>query len=493
MSSFTTKFESTKNDWITPDDLFAPLCQEFKFTLDAAADANNSRAPLFFTKEDDGIIQDWGKNVVWLNPPFGDASRTLQNWVQKAWDASQKGATVVMLIPARTNTNWFHDLCLKYGEVRFIRGRPKFKGCKHGLPWPLCFVIFRPEEGCQIYNSHSKGGIIMEDYKGVKSPLDYYGGKNWFLKYWPKYIPPHTVYAELCGGSGKLLLAKPPCPIEIFNDKDELVYNFFKVLRDPIKSRRLKELLELTQYSRQEYEECKKIQKESPDDVERARAWFVRIRQAREASPEAGWSRETKPGARKLSSNVSRWLTGIDRIIPEICERLKLVQIENQSILKLLPAFDSRETFFPIDTPYVWSTRSHARYPVDMKNPEHLQLVSLLLKVKGMVLLFGRPNPIYQPLEQEGWLREDPREKDRVAKPSDDRLPEEEHEPEDHVWLSPNLVEALGKAPPKASKKLISPLLSPSSPSSKISITVKNPLQEIPATDQCEPVTRLAA
>jgi len=333
----------------------------------------------------------------------------------------------------------------------------------------------------------------MEDYKKLDSPLDYYGGKNWFLKYWPKYTPPHKVYAELCGGSGKLLLAKPPCPIEIFNDKDEFVYNFFKVLRDPIKSRRLKELLELTSYGRQEYEECKKIQKESPDDVERARAWFVRVRQAREASPEAGWSRETKPGTRKLSGNVSRWLTGIDRIVPEICERLKLVQIENRSILDLLPALDSRDTFFPIDTPYVWSTRSHARYPVDMTDAEHLQLVSLLRKVKGMVLLFGRPNSIYQPLEQDGWLREDLREKNRVSKPSDDRLPGEESEPEESVWLSPNLLAALGKAPPKVTKSLVSPLPSPCSPSLKIISKAKNKPSKMKNLHPFGLTTRLAA
>jgi DNA adenine methylase len=475
MADFNNKFETKKNDWETPDDLFEEINKEFRFTLDAAADAENTKTTRFFSKEENSLTQDWGSNVVWLNPPYGDRANKLTDWIQKGLDAAKHGATVVMLIPARTNTNWFHNFCLKYGEVRFIRGRPRFKGCKHGLPWPLCLVIFRPkDESLKYIIPNSKGRIIMEDYKRLDSPLDYYGGKNWFLKYWPEYIPPHKVYAELCSGSGILLLAKPPCPIEILNDKDELVYNYFKVLRDPIKSRRLKELLELTQYSRQEYEECKKIQKESPDDVERARAWFVRVRQARQASPDAGWSRETKPGTRKLSSNVSRYLTGIDRIIPEICERLKLVQIENQSILKLLPAFDSSETFFPIDTPYVWSTRSHARYPVDMKNPEHLQLVSLLRKVKGMVLLFGRPNPIYQPLEQEGWLREDLRE-------------------EDCVWLSPNLLAALGKAPPKVRKILDPPTISLLSSAPSILITQDNQRKKILRTSPCKSISRLAA
>ena len=144
MAGFAKKFESARQDWTTPDALFNPINAEFRFTLDAAADAANARAPLFFCAADDGLRQDWGANVVWLNPPYGERTGRLSKWVEKAADAAAKGATVVMLIPARTNTNWFHDICLKRGEVRFIRGRPKFGGADHGLPQPLCLVVFRP-------------------------------------------------------------------------------------------------------------------------------------------------------------------------------------------------------------------------------------------------------------------------------------------------------------------------------------------------------------
>lgn len=145
MAGFSKKFESAKQDWTTPDDVFIPINAEFKFTLDAAADDNNARADLFFNAEDDALTQDWGKHVVWLNPPYGERAGKLSDWIKKGLDASRGGATVCMLIPARTNTNWFHDICLKHGEVRFIRGRPKFGGADHGLPQPLCFVIFRPD------------------------------------------------------------------------------------------------------------------------------------------------------------------------------------------------------------------------------------------------------------------------------------------------------------------------------------------------------------
>ena len=148
MGAFAGKFQSAKQDWTTPNDLFAPLHAEFRFTLDAAASPENARAVEFFTADTDGLSQDWGNHIVWLNPPYGERAGKLSDWVRKSSDAARNGATVVMLIPARTNTVWFHDICLRHGEVQFIRGRPKFGGTEHGLPQPLCLVIFRPGRPC---------------------------------------------------------------------------------------------------------------------------------------------------------------------------------------------------------------------------------------------------------------------------------------------------------------------------------------------------------
>lgn len=143
MARFKGKFDSIKNDWETPDDLFQTVNQEFGFTLDVAASPHNAKLARFITKEQDSMQTSWGTEVCWLNPPYGEGYK-LAEWVKKAHRESTLGATVVMLIPARTNTRWFHDFCLKYGEVRFIKGRPKFGDAEHGLPQPLCFVIFRP-------------------------------------------------------------------------------------------------------------------------------------------------------------------------------------------------------------------------------------------------------------------------------------------------------------------------------------------------------------
>jgi len=139
MATFQSKFDSARQDWETPLELFSPLDEEFGFTLDVCANPLNAKVSRYFTKDQDGLKQSWAPDICWMNPPF----RVQGKWVKKAYDEAQNGATVVCLLPARTNTNWFQDYCMK-GEVRFIRGRPKFGDAKHGLPQPLAIVVFRP-------------------------------------------------------------------------------------------------------------------------------------------------------------------------------------------------------------------------------------------------------------------------------------------------------------------------------------------------------------
>ena len=138
MARFETQFESSERDWETPPEIFAPLHKEFGFTLDVCASEDNAKCHRYFTKKDDGLSQ-WWDGVCWMNPPFGQK----KDWTKKAYYEGQRGITVVCLLPARTNTEWWHDYCMK-GEVRFIRGRPKFKGAEHGLPQPLAIVVFGP-------------------------------------------------------------------------------------------------------------------------------------------------------------------------------------------------------------------------------------------------------------------------------------------------------------------------------------------------------------
>jgi phage N-6-adenine-methyltransferase len=135
-------FSSKSNEWETPQELFAVFDAEFNFTLDAAATSKNAKCDRFFTMADDGLSQSWQGETVWLNPPYG---RQIGKWIEKAYHEAQNGATVVCLIPARTDTKYFHDFCFK-GEVRFLKGRVYFKqnGARsESAPFPSAIVVFK--------------------------------------------------------------------------------------------------------------------------------------------------------------------------------------------------------------------------------------------------------------------------------------------------------------------------------------------------------------
>lgn len=133
-------FSSAKPDWETPPDLFRSLDEEFHFTLDAASSDANALCARHYTLEDDGLTQPW-TGAVWCNPPYG---REVGKWVKKGSDAAASGeATVVMLLPARTDTRWFHDYIYNKAEVRFLRGRLKFSGSSVSAPFPSMLAIFR--------------------------------------------------------------------------------------------------------------------------------------------------------------------------------------------------------------------------------------------------------------------------------------------------------------------------------------------------------------
>ena len=131
-------FSSKTDDWSTPQSVFDELNNEFHFTLDPCADEKNAKCIKFFTREDDGLRQDWQTERVFCNPPYG---RVIGDWVKKM---SEGGARpCVGLLPARTDTRWFHDYIYGKAEIRFIRGRIKFGGHKNSAPFPSMVVIWR--------------------------------------------------------------------------------------------------------------------------------------------------------------------------------------------------------------------------------------------------------------------------------------------------------------------------------------------------------------
>jgi len=132
-------FSSKTDLWATPQDFFNNLNAEFGFQTDVCCLPNNAKCKNFFTPEMDGLKQNWS-GVCWMNPPYG---RTIILWMRKAYESALVGATVVCLVPSRTDTAWWHDYAMK-GDIRFIRGRLKFGDAKNSAPFPSAIIIFRP-------------------------------------------------------------------------------------------------------------------------------------------------------------------------------------------------------------------------------------------------------------------------------------------------------------------------------------------------------------
>ena len=134
-------FSSKTDEWYTPQDFYEDLDREFNFTLDPCATEFNHKCDKYYTKQDDGLSKDWSGNNVFVNPPYG---RQIGKWVEKAYNESRKpNTTVVMLIPSRTDTKWFHSYIYNKAEIRFIKGRLKFGAVKNSAPFPSMVVIFR--------------------------------------------------------------------------------------------------------------------------------------------------------------------------------------------------------------------------------------------------------------------------------------------------------------------------------------------------------------
>jgi phage N-6-adenine-methyltransferase len=132
-------FKSESHEWSTPQVLFDNLDAEFGFTLDVCASSENAKCERYYSKQEDGLKQPW-TGVCWCNPPYG---RDIGCWVEKAWQCSKEGrATVVCLLPARTDTRWWHEFVCEAKEVRFLKGRLKFGGQENSAPFPSAVVVF---------------------------------------------------------------------------------------------------------------------------------------------------------------------------------------------------------------------------------------------------------------------------------------------------------------------------------------------------------------
>ena len=279
--------------------------------------------------------------------------------------------------------------------------------------------------------------------------LRYHGGKFKMSSWIIDHFPEHVCYCEPFGGGASVLLRKPPAVLEVYNDINSLVVNFFCVLRE--RPAELIAAIDLTPYSREEF---RLSQQPCDDPLELARRFYVWSWQGR------GRAGVQEPGGWRFMSRGSRIPTPVgdwnnyDHLWA-VARRMKQVQIEHDDALKVIRRFDGAGTLFYVDPPYLQGTRGdrwdNSAYKFEYTDDQHKELATALLSINGMIVLSGYPNNLYDEL-LDGWHTVERRQaKDNGAKAATEVL-----------WLSPRTWQALqcrylkeqtmGKKPDKTRK-----------------------------------------
>jgi DNA adenine methylase len=239
----------------------------------------------------------------------------------------------------------------------------------------------------------------------IATPFPWFGGKAAHTAWILRYVPPHTRYIELFGGSGALLFAKDPVPYEVYNDLDEGLIGFFRVLRDPALFPEFFRRVQLWPYSRAEFEEARQTWADQTDPVERALRWYVVARQAFSGNfPTGGFKVAYHETANGRAADVHKWQSAL-QALPAFHARILRVVIEHQDWRDLLPLYDTPDTLWYCDPPYVPETRRSGTYQHELTTADHDALVDRLMTVTGMVILSGYAHPLYDPLVQAGWRK----------------------------------------------------------------------------------------
>lgn len=243
----------------------------------------------------------------------------------------------------------------------------------------------------------------------MRSPIIWFGGKGRMVDKLLKLLPAHRTYVEVFGGGASLLFAKNPSPVEVYNDIDSELVNFFRVLRDPQKFQDFYRLVALTPYSREEFEHCRQSYRQCENDVERAYRWFVAVRMSFSGSGGGsghGWGFNVTTSSGGCTKRCFDWLRTIKGLL-QVHERIMRVQIEHDDFRKIIDRYDTPNTLFYLDPPYIPEIRRSGGYEHEMSVEDHKDLVNILLGIKGMALLSGYRHSLYGPLEQAGWERRD--------------------------------------------------------------------------------------
>lgn len=234
----------------------------------------------------------------------------------------------------------------------------------------------------------------------VKRPIVRYHGGKWKLAPWIiSFFPYHSVYTEVFGGGGSVLLRKSRTYAEIYNDLDSEIVNLFKVMRDD--GKKLKELLFLTPYSKEEFDLS---YEKSEDPIEQARRTVVR-----NSFGFSSTAHNNKTGfkgnANKSGTTPAKVWANYPVFLDFAIERLRGVVIENSDAKKILKSHDQVNALHYIDPPYVFSTRDAGKdYRFEMEDEDHVELSELLKGLKGMIVLSGYDSEIYNDLYN-GWTK----------------------------------------------------------------------------------------
>jgi len=293
----------------------------------------------------------------------------------------------------------------------------------------------------------------MNSTRRLRTPIRWFGGRSRIVSKLLPLVPPHSIYVEVFGGGASLLLAKEPSVVEVYNDYDSGLVDFFRVLRDPQGFARFHELAMLTPYSREEYDFCRATWEECGDDVERAFRWFVVARGSFAGIFGIGWGSAVTSHARGMASTSSAWLTTLNAL-PAIHERMMRVQIEHADFRHVLRRYDTRETFFHVDPPYVPETRRKGGYRHELTLDDHRELVEIVLGLQGKALVAAYDHPIYAPLDAAGWHRHDfpvtcsAAGRTRASGLLGQGAVSLRQPRVETIWLSPNCVQPESIAPP---------------------------------------------
>jgi len=207
-------------------------------------------------------------------------------------------------------------------------------------------------------------------------------------------LPEHKTYVEVFGGGASILFAKSASKVEVYNDLDNGLFNFFMVISDPAKFKLFYEQVQLLPHSRELYYHCLGNWDNEKDEIKKTVYWFVATRQSFGGTFGAGWSF----GVNK--NKTSSWLSSI-KGLPEVHSRIQKVQIENKDWSFIIDTYDTKDTLFYLDPPYVLLTRVGGKYyKHEMEDEEHEKLVERIQNIKGQFVLSGYDNEIYSKLNK---------------------------------------------------------------------------------------------